>query len=62
MSPYITHDPDHRLWVLSGPASSYVLHLDDEDRLRGLHWGPRLTSEQAASLLQRPLPRRQFEH
>ncbi|MFG3022483.1 alpha-galactosidase [Streptomyces sp. NPDC048254] len=61
MPPYIAHDPDHRLWVLSGPASSYVLHLDDEDRLRGLHWGPVLTLEQAASLLERPLPRRQFE-
>ena len=61
MSPSISHDPDHRLWVMSGPASSYVLHLDDEDRLRGLHWGPRLTPEQAASLLERPLPRRQFE-
>ncbi|KPI10606.1 Alpha-galactosidase [Actinobacteria bacterium OK074] len=56
------HDPDHRLWVLSGPAPSYVLHLDDEDRLRGLHRRPRLTPEQAASLLERPLPRRQFEH
>ncbi|WP_019065190.1 alpha-galactosidase [Streptomyces prunicolor] len=61
MPPHIAHDPDHRLWVLSGPTSSYVLHLDDEDRLRGLHWGRRLTPEQAASLLERPLPRRQFE-
>ncbi|MFE2429111.1 alpha-galactosidase [Streptomyces sp. NPDC059373] len=61
MPPYIAHDPDHRLWVLSGPASSYVLHLDEEDRLRGLHWGPVLTLEQATSLLERPLPGRQFE-
>lgn len=61
MPPHIAHDPDHRLWVLSGPTSSYVLHLDDEDRLKGLHWGPGLTPEQAASLLERPLPVRQFE-
>ncbi|MFK0110701.1 alpha-galactosidase [Streptomyces sp. NPDC091217] len=60
--PSIAHDPEHRLWVLSGPGSSYVLHLDDADRLRGLHWGPLLTLEQAASLLQRPEPgRRSFE-
>ncbi|MFJ8107916.1 alpha-galactosidase [Streptomyces sp. NPDC096132] len=60
--PSIAHDPAHRLWVLSGPGSSYVLHLDDDHRLRGLHWGPVLTLEQAASLLQRPAPgRRSFE-
>ncbi|MCT9080306.1 alpha-galactosidase [Streptomyces fulvoviolaceus] len=60
--PSIAHDPEHRLWVLSGPGSSYVLHLDDGHRLRGLHWGPVLTLEQAASLLERPEPgRRSFE-
>ena len=60
--PSIAHDPEHRLWVLSGPGSSYVLHLDDDHRLRGLHWGPVLTLEQAASLLERPEPgRRSFE-
>ncbi|MDX3114692.1 alpha-galactosidase [Streptomyces scabiei] len=60
--PHIAHDPEHRLWVLSGPGSSYVLHLDEADRLLGLHWGPRLTLEQAVSLLQYPRPgRRSFE-
>ncbi|MEU2283024.1 alpha-galactosidase [Streptomyces sp. NPDC013178] len=60
--PSIVHDPEHRLWVLSGPGSSYVLHLDDAHRLRGLHWGPRLTLDQAASLLRYPEPgRRSFE-
>ncbi|MER5430207.1 alpha-galactosidase [Streptomyces sp. NPDC002588] len=60
--PSIAHDPEHRLWVLSGPGSSYVLHLDDDHRLRGLHWGPVLTLEQAVSLLERPeAGRRSFE-
>ncbi|MFJ3772297.1 glycoside hydrolase family 36 N-terminal domain-containing protein [Streptomyces sp. NPDC090075] len=60
--PSIAHDPEHRLWVLSGPGSSYVLHLDDAHRLRGLHWGPRLTLDQAVSLLNHPAPgRRSFE-
>ncbi|KJK38885.1 alpha-galactosidase [Streptomyces variegatus] len=60
--PNIAHDPEHRLWVLSGPGSSYVLHLDDGHRLRGLHWGARLTLGQALSLLDRPQPgRRSFE-
>ncbi|MFF0079576.1 glycoside hydrolase family 36 N-terminal domain-containing protein [Streptomyces canus] len=60
--PSIAHDPEHRLWVLSGPGSSYVLHLDDDHRLRGLHWGPRLTLDQAISLLDHPAPgRRSFE-
>ncbi|MEV7969730.1 alpha-galactosidase [Sphaerisporangium sp. NPDC088356] len=53
----IHHDVERRLWVLSGPSSSYVVHLDDADRPRVLHWGPRLTSEQAASL---PVPRPPF--
>jgi alpha-galactosidase len=47
----ITHDPRLRLWVLSSVTASHVLHLDDDDRLRSLHWGPRLTLEQAASLI-----------
>ncbi|MET9084856.1 alpha-galactosidase [Streptomyces sp. NPDC004237] len=60
--PSIAHDPGHGLWILSGPGSSYVLHLDDAHRLRGLHWGPRLTLDQAASLLNYPAPgRRSFE-
>ena len=52
----ITHVPEHRLWVLTGAESSYVLHLGPDDLLRGLHWGPRLTGEQAASLLDLPGP------
>lgn len=47
-----------RLWVLSGTTSSLVLHLGDDDLLRGPHWGARLNAEQAASLLDQPRPRR----
>ena len=52
----IFHDSATRLWVLSGESSSYVLRLDEEDRLRTPHWGVRLTLEQARSLLDRPEP------
>ncbi|WP_214411667.1 alpha-galactosidase [Sphaerisporangium fuscum] len=52
----IVHQPELRLWVLSGPTGSYVLWLDEEDRPLVLHWGPRLTAEQAASLLDLPRP------
>jgi alpha-galactosidase len=54
----ITHVPEHRLWLLTGAESSYALHLGPDDQLRGLHWGPRLTGEQAASLLDLPGPER----
>jgi len=47
---------DSRLWVIDTPNTSYVVALDDEDRLRGLHWGRRLTAVQAASLTELPKP------
>lgn len=50
--PLIAHDPELRLWVLSGPTTSHVLHLDENDRLRSLHWGRSLTLEQAATLIE----------
>ncbi|MFC9325731.1 alpha-galactosidase [Kitasatospora sp. NPDC057015] len=46
----VHHDSAARLWMLSTPGSSYVVRLDDEGRLRHLHWGARLTPEQAAAL------------
>ncbi|HEX6471484.1 MAG TPA: alpha-galactosidase [Streptosporangiaceae bacterium] len=60
----IVYDSAHRLWLLSGPSSSYVLHLDGEDRLRALHWGPPLTVRQATALVEladRAAPWRPFE-
>ncbi|MFC7383015.1 alpha-galactosidase [Sphaerisporangium rhizosphaerae] len=57
----IHHDAERRLWVLSGPSCSYVVRLDDADRPRVLHWGRRLTAEQAASLLPPEPPYRPVE-
>ncbi|MER7561512.1 alpha-galactosidase [Streptomyces sp. NPDC048523] len=45
-----------RTWILSGPASSYALHLTAEDELLHLHWGPRITRADAEALAVRPLP------
>lgn len=45
-----------RLWVIDTPATSYVVALDEECRLRGLHWGPRLSREQALTLRDLPGP------
>ncbi|MCM2423242.1 alpha-galactosidase [Streptomyces sp. RKAG293] len=56
MPSLVAHDSSRRLWVLSGASSCYVLHLDEEDRLRSPHWGPQLTLEQASTLLDRPPP------
>ncbi|MFD0020757.1 alpha-galactosidase [Streptomyces sp. NPDC058382] len=46
----VHHDSAARLWMLSTPGSSYAVRLDDAGRLRHLHWGARLTPEQAAGL------------
>ena len=53
----IVHVPEHRLWVLTAAASSYVLHLGPDDLPRVLHWGGRLDGAQAAALLDYPAPR-----
>lgn len=45
-----------RTWILSGPASSYALHLTAEDELLHLHWGPRIALADAEELAVRPLP------
>lgn len=51
-----------RTWILSGPASSYALHLTAEDELLHLHWGPRITLADAEALAARPRPEyRPFE-
>ncbi|GAB3999183.1 hypothetical protein GCM10029992_27220 [Glycomyces albus] len=42
--------PEPRLWVVDTPNTSYVVALDAEDRLHGLHWGPKLDREQASEL------------
>lgn len=47
---------DGRTWLLSGPSSSYALHLTDADELLHLHWGPRIALEDAEALARTPLP------
>jgi alpha-galactosidase len=43
-----------RSWLLSGPASSYAVHLTDADELLHLHWGPRIGLADAEALAARP--------
>ncbi|MFF4833434.1 alpha-galactosidase [Streptomyces sp. NPDC001315] len=45
-----------RTWLLSGPLSSYAVHLTGDDELLHLHWGPRIALADAESLATRPLP------
>lgn len=45
-----------RTWLLSGPTSSYAVHLTDADELLHLHWGPRIALADAEALAARPLP------
>ncbi|MEU2560491.1 alpha-galactosidase [Streptomyces longispororuber] len=53
---------DARTWLLSGPTSSYALHLTERDELLHLHWGPRLALADAEALAAAPLPpERPFE-
>ena len=45
-----------RTWVLSGPTSSYAVHLTEDDELLHLHWGPAIGLADAEELAARPLP------
>ncbi|MFJ9814981.1 alpha-galactosidase [Streptomyces sp. NPDC101151] len=45
-----------RTWLLSGPTSSYALHLTEADELLHLHWGPRIALVDAEALAVHPLP------
>ncbi|MEU9340097.1 alpha-galactosidase [Streptomyces sp. NPDC048278] len=45
-----------RTWLLSGPGSSYALHLTEADELLHLHWGPRIRLTDAEELSTRALP------
>ncbi|GAB2762624.1 alpha-galactosidase [Streptomyces bullii] len=47
---------DGRTWLLSGPTSSYAVHLTDRGDLVHLHWGPRIALADAEALAARPLP------
>lgn len=51
-----------RTWVLSGPTSSYALHLTDADEVVHLHWGARIPAVAAQALAAAdPPPYRPFE-
>jgi alpha-galactosidase len=52
--PHIARLHHERIWILTGERSSRVLHLDADDLLHGLYWGPRLDPDQAAALLDLP--------
>ncbi|MFI9168873.1 alpha-galactosidase [Streptomyces lincolnensis] len=45
-----------RTWILSGPTSSYAVHLTEGDELLHLHWGPRIALADAEALAAPPLP------
>jgi len=45
-----------RTWVLSGPTSSYALHLTERGELLHLHWGPAIALADAEALAAVPLP------
>ncbi|MFF5493546.1 alpha-galactosidase [Streptomyces aquilus] len=48
--------PNGRTWLLTGPASSYAVHLTEGDELLHLHWGPAIALADAEALAVRPLP------
>ncbi|PWI14055.1 alpha-galactosidase [Streptomyces sp. Act143] len=45
-----------RTWLLTGPTSSYAVHLTEGDELLHLHWGPAIALADAEALAVRPLP------
>ncbi|MCZ4119092.1 alpha-galactosidase [Streptomyces sp. H39-S7] len=47
---------DGRLWLISGPGSSYAVHLTERDELLHLHWGARIRLADAEALAAEPLP------
>ncbi|BAL88210.1 putative alpha-galactosidase [Actinoplanes missouriensis 431] len=42
--PDLRYVPEQRLWLLHTPSTSYAVALDDDDNVRHLHWGARLTT------------------
>ncbi|GAA5707833.1 alpha-galactosidase [Streptomyces avermitilis] len=47
---------DRRTWLLSGPTSSYAVHLTEGHELLHLHWGPRIALADAEALAALPAP------
>ncbi|SDJ48847.1 alpha-galactosidase [Streptomyces indicus] len=47
---------DGRVWLLSGPTSSYAMMLTERAELVHLHWGPRIALADAEALAAEPGP------
>ena len=54
--PAVLFEPRHRLWLLRAPTASYAIRLDEDDRVRHVHWGPVVTLAQAVALAERTPP------
>ncbi|WP_422771108.1 alpha-galactosidase [Plantactinospora sp. WMMC1484] len=52
----VQFDPDHRLWLLTGPTTAYALRVAEDGGLRHVHWGAVLTLAQAVRLAEQPSP------
>jgi alpha-galactosidase len=46
----VAYEPRLRLWLLSGVSTSYAVRLDAGDCLRHVHWGARVTIDEAVAL------------
>ena len=46
----VAYEPRPRLWLLSGVSTSYAVRLDAGDCLRHVHWGARVTLDEAVAL------------
>ncbi|RAK26191.1 alpha-galactosidase [Actinoplanes lutulentus] len=51
--PDLRYVPEQRLWLLHTPSTVYAVGLDDDDNVRHLHWGARLTEAQIGELARR---------
>jgi len=54
--PDVLFEPRHRLWLLRAPTAAYAIRLDEDDRVRHVHWGPTVTLAQAVALAARTPP------
>jgi len=50
----VAFDPDHRLWLLSGPSQAYAVRLDPELGVRHVHWGAPIGLAAACALAEEP--------
>ncbi|MEV6841906.1 alpha-galactosidase [Actinoplanes sp. NPDC051411] len=53
MPAAVEFEPHRRLWLLTGPSTSYAVRLAADDGVRHVHWGEPVTLDQAAELADR---------